>query len=76
MISNYGDIIIIVRDRKEGVLAVEYAKRVELETRLDSITTHHTATNVKKTQALETLNVLSEQMSLAEAQANWCVCVR
>ena len=43
---------------------------VQLETKLEAVTSHHSAASVKKTQSLEALKVISEQSSIAEAQAS------
>ena len=42
---------------------------MELEKRLEAVTSRHSAACVKKTEALEALKVVTEQANLAEAQA-------
>ena len=64
------NLLIPVRERNEKQLAKEYARRVQLETQLGAVTSHHSAASLKKTQAMESLKVVSEQSSIAEAQAS------
>ena len=59
-----------VRERNEKQLAQEYSRRMELERRLETVTSRHSATCRKKTEAMEALKVVTEQASLAEAQAS------
>lgn len=60
---------VAVRERNEKQLAQEYRRRMDLERRLETVTSHHSAACMKKMEALEALKVVMEQASLAEAQA-------
>ena len=58
-----------VRERNEKQLAQEYSRRMELERRLETVSSRHSAACRKKTEAMEALKVVTEQASLAEVQA-------
>ncbi|CAI8019316.1 hypothetical protein GBAR_LOCUS11619 [Geodia barretti] len=58
-----------VWDRNEKRLAQECSRRMDLESRLESLTPRHSEAGIRKTAAMESLKVASEQASLAEAQA-------